>query len=581
MYTWDLSKMYSNDEDIEKDISKFEEKLKRTEELKDDLDENFIDILDLLIEAERILDNLSTYAFMKKDEDSRVSKNVKFSLEVSSLYAKLSTAMAFIKPYILNLSDKEQERLKEDNPSYRIYFDKILRYKDHTLKEEEERLMSKLSETFDNPHNNFYSLQNTDMKFPYLESIEDRLTNANFVAYLTKLDREKRKEVFQAYYGELSKYSNTFGSTLYGNIKNLCLQADIYKYESSLEMKLYEDKVSMDLYDNLIDTVHEYLPYLYKYYDLRKELLGLDENHMYDVYVPISNGYSKKIDFDQAKSMVLEALSPMGEDYQKIIEQGFDQSWIDVYPRDGKASGAYSWGSFDSDPYILLNYTDDLDSVFTLIHELGHSMHSYYSRRDNDFIYSSYTLFAAEVASTTNELLLLDYLVKRAKSDDEKIYLLDKHINMFKSTVFRQTMFAEFERITHKEVEDGNALTGDDFSKIYYDLNKKYFGDSVISDELIKYEWARIPHFYRDFYVYKYATGLSTASILSENILSKDKKKLDMYLNFLKDGNKDYPLDQLKKAGADIEDKNVLRSAFEVFKEKVVEFEKLVNKNKA
>ncbi|MDY6064791.1 MAG: oligoendopeptidase F [Finegoldia sp.] len=581
MDTWDLSKMYVDRKNIEEDIDKFKDKLKKVDQLKDDVDKNFIDILDCLMDAFRIMDDLSSYAFMKKDEDSRVSANVKFSLETSSMYSQLSEAMAFVKPYLFSLSDEDQEELIGNNPKYKIYFERILRYKDHTLTEKEQRLMSKLSESFDNPRNDFYSLQNTDIKFPYLDSIEDRLTNANFVAYLTKLDRKRRKEVFEAYYDELSKYVSTFGSTLYGNIKNTSLQADIYKFDSSLEMELYDDRIGSDLYDNLIDTVHEYLPYLYSYYDLRKDLLGLDENHMYDVYTPAVEGYSKEIKFDEAKQIVLQALAPMGEEYLAVIKKAFDENWIDIYPREGKASGAYSGGSYDSYPYILLNYTDDLDSVFTLIHELGHSVHSYYSRANNDFIYSSYTLFVAEVASTTNELILLNYLVKNAKSDQEKIILLDKHINMFKSTVFRQAMFAEFERETHKVVDEGKALTGEDFSDIYYDLNKKYFGDSVVSDEKIRYEWARVPHFYRDFYVYKYATGFSAASILSEKILSGDKNALEAYINFLKDGSKNYPLDQLKAAGADIGDKDVLRSAFEVFKNKVLEFKDLVNKQDA
>ncbi|MDU4278498.1 MAG: oligoendopeptidase F [Finegoldia magna] len=578
MCNWDLSKMYKDKNAIEKDIKLVNENINKIDELKKNEKDNFVEILNLLFETDRVMDNLYTYASMKKDENSKVSESVKLELELSSLYNKLQSRFSFVEPFVLSLNSDEQDKLIKENPSYEIFFKKILRFKEHTLSAEEENIISLMSEAMSSPHNDFYSLQNTDMEFPYVESIDEKLTNANFVPLLSKLPREQRKEVFEKYYDELAKYNNTFGSTLYANIKNLVILSKIKKYDSARQMELFNDDVEEVVYDNLIDIVHEYLPYLYKYYDARKKLLGLDENHMYDVYVPSTKGFDREIPFEEAKKMVIEAVKPMGEEYQSIMKKAFEENWIDVYPKDGKKPGAYSWGSYDSYPYILLNYTNDVDSVFTLIHELGHSIHSYYSRANNEFKYAGYTIFVAEVASTCNEMLLLDYMIKNAKNDDEKLYLLDHHINSFKSTIFRQTMFAEFERETHKLVEEEKALTGEDFNEIYLNLNKKYFGDSVVSDDLIKYEWSRIPHFYTNFYVYKYATGLSSSSILSQKILSGNEQDLENYKNFLKDGNKNYPLVQLKNAGANIKDKEVLRTAFEVFKEKVLEFEEIVNK---
>ena len=353
-------------------------------------------------------------------------------------------------------------------------------------------------------------------------------------------------------------------------------EAKLRGYNSSLEMELYGDKVDVSVYENLIAAVHENLPALYKYYEIKKNFLGLKEQHMYDVYLNLTKEEPKKIPYEDAVEMVLESLKPMGEEYTKIAREGLMSRWVDVYPKEGKRDGAYSFGTYDSPPYILMNYNDDLQSVFTLAHELGHSMHSYFSRTNNKYIYSDYTIFVAEVASTTNELLLLNYLMDKATTPEEEIYLIDHYIDSFKSTVFRQTMFAEFEKITHERVEKGDALTSADFKDIYYNLNKLYFGDAVISDEEIAYEWSRIPHFYTDFYVYKYATGFSSAVTLSKNILSGDKEKLEAYLNFLKDGSNHYPLEQLKSAGVDLTTKEGVGTAMREFNTLVERLDKII-----
>lgn len=572
---WDLSKIYSDDSLVKEDIIKVKNYLDNLDEYLEDPKGNLLNILKLNEDTARTLSKLGAYANMKRDEDSRVSAYQKMTLEIGTLGAQVGAAFSFINPLIFSLSDREVEEIlnSEDYAHYKNHLEKILRYKAHTLSEEEETILSKVSELNQMPGNAYYMLTNADMEFPFIESANEKLTSANYIKMLTNSDETIRKEAFDKYYGTYEKLMNTIGSTLYGNMKALVIQSQIKGYASSREMELYEDDVPVEVYDNLIDIVHEYLPYLHKYYEIKEKALGLKETHMYDVYLSISENSNENIPFEEARDMVLEAVAPLGEEYQRNMRRAFEENWIDVYPREGKRSGAYSGGHHDHDPYILLNYNGTLDSVFTLIHELGHSMHSYYSRKNNAFLYSRYTIFAAEVASTFNELLLLDYLIGKAETREEKIRLLDHHIDSFKSTVFRQTMFAEFERETHKLIETGAALTHEDFSKIYYDLNVKYFGEKVISDDAIKMEWARIPHFYRDYYVYKYATGFSAATVLSSRVLKGEENALENYGEFLKDGNKHFPIEQLKSAGADMSNPEVLREAFEVFKEKVLELE--------
>lgn len=579
-FKWDLSKIYKNDTDIEKDKKDILKIIDEVEELKKDPFNNLLDIMKLLELSMRKISKLFSYSNMKRDEDSRVSKYQKMALEMDMLYTKLSTSFSFFQPFILSLPDEKLNEINTDTrfTPYKKHIDKILRYKKHTLSEKEETLLSKVGEMSSDSSNNFYMLSYADMTFPKLERDETILTHANYTEKLSSQDRELRKEAFYKMYGTYDKYKNTFGSTLYSNTRNLVIEANLRGYNSAREMELYDDDINVEVYDNLIEIVHKYLEYLYDYYKIRERLLDIDKTHMYDVYANVVKDYDKKISYEEAQKIVLKAVEPMGEEYISIMKKAFDENWIDVYPREGKKSGAYSGGCYDSNPYILLNYNDNLDSVFTLIHELGHSIHSYYSRENNDFLYSNYTIFVAEVASTFNELLLLNYLIENSKDENEKIYLINHYLNSYKSTVFRQTMFAEFERETHRLVEEGNALTQEEFSSIYYELNKKYFGNDIIVDREIQLEWARIPHFYRNFYVYKYATGFLCATILSQQVLNNRENALDNYLNFLKDGSNNYPLTQLKKAGCDMEDIDNLDKAFKVFVDLVKEFDKLTDK---
>lgn len=575
--TWDLGKIYKNNEEFSNDIDKLKEMISRVNEIRDDFKGNFKEILELTSEASELVSQIHTFASMTRDEDSTVSESQKLVLEAEAVFSEFNSAFSFLNPSILKLAQEELDELikKNDLESYRKFLEDTYRFKAHTLSKKEEFILGSLSTMAQAPQSAYYMLTNADMKFPNLESKENaELTNANFVNYLRDSDVEVRKEAFNSYYDVYAGVENTISTLMQDNVKNLVTEAKLRSYDSAIQMELFKDDVDVKVYENLIKSVRENLEGLHEYYRLKKEALNLDEQHMYDVYLPIAGDMTDEIPYEKAVETIKEALKPLGEDYSKVLARAFDERWIDVYPRKGKKSGAYSWGVYSSDPYILMNYTDDLDSMFTLAHELGHSMHSYYSRKNNPYIYSNYTIFVAEVASTTNELLLLNYLLGNAQSDEEKLYLVDHYLNSFKSTVFRQTMFAEFEKMTHETVEEGEALTLDLMNDMYLKLNEDYFGDSVIIDDKIKYEWSRIPHFYRNFYVYKYSTGFLSAVILSKKIL--DGENLEDYLNFLADGGRNFPIDQLKKAGADILNPDTFNSAFSVFNGLVDELKNLL-----
>ncbi len=575
--TWDLGKIYKNNEEFSNDIDKLKEMISRVNEIRDDFKGNFKEILELTSEASELVSQIHTFASMTRDEDSTVSESQKLVLEAEAVFSEFNSAFSFLNPSILELSQEELDELikKNDLESYRKFLEDTYRFKAHTLSKKEEFILGSLSTMAQAPQSAYYMLTNADMKFPNLESKDNaELTNANFVNYLRDSDVEVRKEAFNSYYDVYAGVENTISTLMQDNVKNLVTEAKLRSYDSAIQMELFKDDVDVKVYENLIKSVRENLEGLHEYYRLKKEALNLDEQHMYDVYLPIAGDMTDEIPYEKAVETIKEALKPLGEDYSKVLARAFDERWIDVYPRKGKKSGAYSWGVYSSDPYILMNYTDDLDSMFTLAHELGHSMHSYYSRKNNPYIYSNYTIFVAEVASTTNELLLLNYLLGNAQSDEEKLYLVDHYLNSFKSTVFRQTMFAEFEKMTHETVEEGEALTLDLMNDMYLKLNEDYFGDSVIIDDKIKYEWSRIPHFYRNFYVYKYSTGFLSAVILSKKIL--DGENLEDYLNFLADGGRNFPIDQLKKAGADILNPDTFNSAFSVFNGLVDELKNLL-----
>jgi oligoendopeptidase F len=422
-------------------------------------------------------------------------------------------------------------------------------------------------------------LNNADMRFPIIKDEEGKeveVTHGNFVRFMQSKDRNVRKAAFNAMYDTYKKFINTFASTMAGNVKKDIFYVKTRKYNSSLEASLFEDNVSLEVYNNLIETVHSRLDVLHRYVRLKKKLLGLDELHMYDLYVPLIQEYDKKFTYEEAIELVLEGLKPLGDEYINLLKQGFNSRWVDVYENRGKTSGAYSWGTYGTHPYVLLNYQGKLNDVFTIAHEMGHSLHTYYSNATQPYVYAGYKIFVAEVASTCNEALLMDYLLKNSKDEKERLYLLNHFFEEFRGTVYRQVMFAEFEKLIHEMAERGEPLTAEVLNKKYYELNKLYYGDDIVVDEGISYEWARIPHFYRNFYVYKYATGFSAAIAISQMILNEGEKAVERYKEFLKSGSSDYPLNLLKKAGVDLTTPKPVNDALDVFEKLLDEFEKML-----
>lgn len=581
-FKWTIDEMYPNEESIEKDIQKVKELIEEVKKYKGilaDSEENIFKALNISEEASRILQNLYVYTHMKSHEDTRINKNQGNATKTDMLSTELSMATSYMVPEIIAMdSEKLENYLKTEKLShYKKYVDDILRLKPHTLNEREEELLASVADLSGVPENVYDMLSFADLKFPEIEDENGekvRVTHSNFSLFLKSKDARVRKDAFEAMYGIYGQYKNTFASTLYGGIKSEIFYAKTRKYESALQGSLFQDNVSVDVYNNLIDAVHENLDTLNDYIDLKKKFLGLDKINMYDLYVPLTENFDMEISYEKAQEIILEALKPLGEEYLENVKKAFAEGWIDVYGNEGKQGGAYSWGSYDSKSYILMSYKDDLNSLFTLIHEMGHSMHSFYSKNNQPYLYSGYKIFVAEVASTLNELLLINYLLKNAESKEERVYLLNYYLEQFRTTVYRQTMFAEFEKICHGKVEEGEPLTAEDFNNIYYDLNKKYYGESCEVNEEIALEWARIPHFYSNFYVYKYATGFSAASALSKQILEEGESAVSRYKEFLKSGGSEFPLDQLRKAGIDMEKKESVDEALHVFKDLVKQLEK-------
>ncbi|MFQ9308880.1 MAG: oligoendopeptidase F [Paraclostridium sordellii] len=581
-FKWNIDTMYQSNESIKDDIDKVNSIIEELKSYKGKISsskENLYKVLSNSEKASRILQNLYVYTHMKQHEDTRNNENQARATKAEMLSTELSMATSYIVPEIIAMDEnKLKEYLEDEKLSfYKKYVDEILRDKPHTLTEKEEEILAGVSDLSTVPENVYEMFSFADLKFPEIKGEDGkdiRITHGNYSTFLKSKDSRVRKDAFEAVYSTYEDYKNTFASTLYGGIKSEIFYSRMRNYKSAIESSLFQDDISVDVYYNLISAVDENLDTLNRYVDIRKKYLNIDEMHMYDLYVPITSNFDMKITYEEAQDIILKALKPLGEEYLSIVKRAFNERWIDVYENEGKQGGAYSWGSYDSSPYILMSYKDDLNSLFTLIHELGHSMHSYYSKHSQEYLYSSYKIFVAEVASTLNELLLVNYLLENSSSKEERIYLLNYYLEQFRTTVYRQTMFAEFEKITHERVEAGEPLTAKEFTDIYYDLNKKYYGKSCIVDEEIGLEWARIPHFYSNFYVYKYATGFSAASALSEKILNEGKSAVEKYIEFLKSGGSDYPLNQLRAAGVDMEKKESIEKALDVFKELVEELER-------
>ena len=576
-YKWDLKSVYNSTEE-------FKQAMEELKKLNDELVSfkgkivssaaNLFDFYELYCKYSLLEETIYLYARMLCDQDTKNTESQSIRMIAEKLIEDLSTKLSFITPELLSIDFDKIKRFIKEEPKleqYKFDLEKTYRYKRHTLSEIEEEIISKASNAMGTSSDAYYNLDNSDIN---LEPIKDEkgktveLNNSNFIKYMCSKDRTVREQAFRSMYNYWDNLKHTVASTYKGQIKEDFFNSDIRKYNSPLESSLYMDNIDLSVYTNLINTVHKNLDKMYDYVAFRKKILGVDELHMYDAYVDLCKDTQSDIDFESGKQIVFEALKPLGEQYISDLEQAFKEHWIDIYPNVGKKSGAYSWGTYKTYPYVLLNYDNTLDSVSTMAHELGHSMHTYYSKKQ-PYIYAGYPIFLAEIASTTNEILLNDYLYKRAKTDEEKKLYLNEFLDKIKGTLYRQTMFAEFEMIIHDKYKDGVALTDEEISNTYYELNKLYFGPNMISDPEIRHEWKRIPHFYTPFYVYKYATGVSAAISFAADILNNVEGAKEKYLEFLSSGCSNYPLDILKKAGVDMTTPEPIEKALEMFKEKL------------
>ena len=585
-YKWDLTKIYKDEKEWQKDFDDVKEKILKVLEYKDSFLSNGKKLYEYLKydeEVSRKLEKIYYYAHLNYDADTLDEKYKVMTNKVSDLFTKYNELSSFVVPEILKLDEeklntfyKDEEKLED----YRFSIENIYRFKNHTLDEEKEKMLSNLSKCLSNPEETYEALTDSDFEYDYITDEKGnrvKFNESNYSLFIKSKDRSVRKKAFEMLHNKYKKYIRTITSTYKGEVENNVVLAKIRNYDSAISASLYSDNVPVDIYNNLIKVVNDNMNVLYDYYDLKKEILSLDRLHMYDTYVEIINKIDKKYSFDEAKEIVIDALSVLGDKYVKNLKKAFDEKWIDIYHSKGKRSGAYSSGNFDVNPYVLLNFEGTLNDVSTLAHELGHSMHTYLSCKNNPYQYSSYEIFVAEVASTVNELLLANYMLKNSKNKDEKLAIINHILDLYKATLYRQTMFAEFEKETHKLREKGEVLTSELLSNTYYNLVKKYFGPNVLCDDLIRYEWARIPHFYYNFYVYKYATGISAASYIVDGILNNKEGALENYINFLKTGGSMYPLDELKIAGVNLNSKSVILSAIKTFEKYLKEFKDIYN----
>ena len=585
--TWDLTAIYKTVDEWELDFAKLDSLLKDVLKYKGKIKDG-AEVLKDLIEAndnlERLAEKLYVYSHLLADQDTANSTNQALNSRISSKFSEISGQLAWIEPEILDLPLEQFEEYK-NNDVLAFYKRTLLeteREREHTLSHAEERLLGMASDALGASSKTFGMLNNADIKFPTLtlpNGEQKELTHGNYIEFLEDGERSVREMAFRAMYETFGKFKNTFASTLDGNLKTHIFSAEIRKYPSALEASLHSDNVPKEVYENLIVTVKKHLPTLFKYFKLRAKVMGLDNLAMYDLFNPLVAESKMTVEWEDACKWVQEAFKPLGKDYCLKLSSAFSQRWIDVLENRGKRSGAYSSGCYDTYPYLLLNYTKTLNDVYTLAHELGHSMHSFYSHQAQEYHYADYKIFVAEVASTTNEMLLHNYLMDKAKvAGDKKLqaYLLTHLADGIRGTIYRQTMFAEFEQIIHENMEQGIPTTADYLTEIYFKLNKEYHAENVDFDDEIGLEWARIPHFYYNFYVYKYATGMSAAIKLSENILSGDAQKLNDYLNFLKAGSSKDVLDIMKDAGVDLTTPEPIEAALKVFADVVDELENLL-----
>jgi len=579
-YTWNLADMYESEEAFNKDM---EEAAKLAESIAE-REEHFADSPDNVYEVLRDMETLcitlskfSNYAMCLSDEDTGNTKHQLMESKSDSVYAAALEKIAYIEPKLLTISDETFADYYEACPGlkkYKHFIDESIRLREHTLSSEIEKIMALSSETRNASSNTFSLLNNADMKFPVVkddkgEDVE--LSHGRFVGMLNSSDREVRRNTFESYYGEYKMLINTYASLYYGQVKSLIFDAKVHKYQSTLEASVNANNVPASVYLSLIAAVNENIDALHSYISLRKKLLGVEELHMYDIYVPMIADFDRKITFDEAKETALKALKSLGEDYLEVLSTAFSSRWIDIYENKGKRSGAYETCAYGNHPYVLLNFDGKFDDMFTLVHEMGHALHSYYSDKAQEYFDSQYKIFVAEVASTTNELLLLKYLYNNSNDINEKKYLLNHYLDMFKGTLFRQTQFAEFELKTNNIVEAGEGLNAENLNDMYLELNKKYYGPDMISDEEIACEWARIPHFYYNFYVYQYATSFAASVAIVDRIEKEGESAVKAYRDFLSKGCTKSPVELLKDVGVNLETNEPISRAIDVMRKTISE----------
>ena len=579
---WKLEDIYASDETFKESFARCEDLLSSFKPYENQLTKSSATLLDFLKAQDAFweeINKLYVYSHMRLHEDGNKSFYQDLSQRTESLSIKASSALAFVNPELSKLTPEILENFYQEVPAlklYKRYLDEVLRQKAHILDPATEALLAEVGDIAGTAQNTFAMLNNVDIKFPSIQNESGEtvpLTHATYIPFMENNNRRVRQEAFDALYATYNRFKNTIATLFAGNIKQYGLFSNVRKFDSTLHMALSENNIPTEVYHNLIDTVNQNLEHLHGYMALRKNILGLDELHMYDLFVPMVKDFTKEISFEEAKETVLKALAPLGTDYINVVKSAFNEGWIDKYENEGKRSGAYSWGTYGAPhPYILLNHTPNINSMFTLAHEMGHAMHTYYSHKNQPHVYGDYCIFVAEVASTVNEALLMQYLLKETTDPVEKCYLMNYFMDQFKSTLYRQTMFAEFELDMHLAYQKGETLTAEYLSNHYYALVKKYHGPSVTVDEAIALEWSRIPHFYTPFYVYQYATGYSAAIALSTKILNEGQSAVEDYIRFLSGGSSKDPIDLLKIAGVDMSSAVPIQSALQVFADLIKDF---------
>lgn len=588
--TWDLTVIFNSDAEFEKAYQDVEGSLAKINGFKGKLQEGattFQQAVETLLDVSNKLETVYVYAHLKNDQDTANSTYQGMYDSASLLAAKSGEAMAWFEPEVLEIPENQLNSYFEENEKlavYRHFIDQMTDNRNHILSANEEALLAGASEIFGASSKTFSVLNNADIQFPTIkdENGEDvQLSHGVFGELLESTNRSVREQAFKKLYSVYQGLKNTFASTLGSNVKYHNYNAKVHHYGSAREAALANNHIPESVHDNLIEVVAEHLPLLHRYVALRKELLGVDELHMYDMYTPITGEAGIKYTYEEAKEETMKALQPLGKEYEAVLKEAFENRWIDVVENTGKRSGAYSSGAYATNPYILLNWHDSLNNLYTLVHELGHSAHSYFTRKNQPYVYGDYSIFLAEIASTTNENILTEYLLQTVTDPKVRVYILNHYLDGFKGTIFRQTQFAEFEHTIHEEARKGTPLTAEFLTNYYGELNARYYGPAVEKDPEIAYEWSRIPHFYYNYYVYQYSTGFSAATALADKIMSGEEGALDKYLTYLKSGNSDFPIEVMKKAGVDMTEKDYIEKAMAVFERRLNELEELIKEVKA